>query len=186
MINIDYETFGREIRNRRKEMGLTQVELAGRAGISRNYLSQLERGKATNLSLRIFNALTLTTVIGDGVHKDLKTESDLSAVITAAAGITGELSRLNTGLNVLVTAVEEGALFVEERGELSRLTALNSSMDELLRVLKEDPANAGEALRIMQEYNPLRDDMDAFLYEIGRWGLGERSDRPAGKDYGIA
>lgn len=37
-------TFGRVLRLRRKEAGLTQEQLAGEAGIQRNYVSLIERG----------------------------------------------------------------------------------------------------------------------------------------------
>lgn len=44
------ETFGQNVRKRRLEEKLSQEELANAVGISRNYLSKIERGKATNLS----------------------------------------------------------------------------------------------------------------------------------------
>ena len=43
--------FGRAIQLRRAEVGLTQEELAARAGINRTYLGDLERG-ARNVALR--------------------------------------------------------------------------------------------------------------------------------------
>ena len=57
------ERFGRAVKGRREELGLTQEDLADRAGIHRTYLSDVERG-ARNLSLvnveRLALALTLT------------------------------------------------------------------------------------------------------------------------------
>jgi transcriptional regulator with XRE-family HTH domain len=44
------ERFGFAVKSRREELGLTQEELAGRAGIHRTYLSDVERG-GRNLSL---------------------------------------------------------------------------------------------------------------------------------------
>lgn len=38
---------GRALRQRRKDIGLTQAECAARAGVSAAWLSQLENGKAT-------------------------------------------------------------------------------------------------------------------------------------------
>jgi transcriptional regulator with XRE-family HTH domain len=57
------ERFGYAVKARREELGLTQEELAERAGIHRTYLSDVERG-ARNLSLvnieRLAAALALT------------------------------------------------------------------------------------------------------------------------------
>jgi transcriptional regulator with XRE-family HTH domain len=44
------ERFGRAVRVRREELGLTQEDLADRAGIHRTYISDIERG-TRNLSL---------------------------------------------------------------------------------------------------------------------------------------
>ena len=38
------ERFGDAVRGRREELGLTQEDLAGKAGIRRTYLSDVERG----------------------------------------------------------------------------------------------------------------------------------------------
>ena len=50
--------FGQTVRQRRREEGFSQEELAQKIGISRNYLSQIERGQATNLSWQVMNRLT--------------------------------------------------------------------------------------------------------------------------------
>ena len=56
------ERFGDAVRARREELGLTQEELADRAGIHRTYLSDVERG-SRNISLvnieRLAAALSL-------------------------------------------------------------------------------------------------------------------------------
>ena len=56
------ERFGFAVKVRREELGLTQEDLAERAGIHRTYLSDVERG-GRNLSLinieRLADALTL-------------------------------------------------------------------------------------------------------------------------------
>jgi transcriptional regulator with XRE-family HTH domain len=41
------EEFGARLRARRKELGLTQSQVADVIGVNRRVLSQLERGKAT-------------------------------------------------------------------------------------------------------------------------------------------
>ena len=40
------ERLGARIRHHRRQLGLTLVEVAGQAGISQPFLSQIERGKA--------------------------------------------------------------------------------------------------------------------------------------------
>jgi transcriptional regulator with XRE-family HTH domain len=56
------ERFGDAVRGRREELGLTQEDLADRAGIHRTYLSDVERG-SRNVSLvnieRLAAALSL-------------------------------------------------------------------------------------------------------------------------------
>ena len=44
------ERFGDAVRTRREELGMTQEDLADKAGIHRTYLSDIERG-SRNLSL---------------------------------------------------------------------------------------------------------------------------------------
>ena len=52
------DEFGKKVRERRVEEGLSQEKLAQAVGISRNYLSQIERGQATNLSWQVMERLT--------------------------------------------------------------------------------------------------------------------------------
>lgn len=54
--------FGERVRERRMQERLSQVELARKVDISRNYLSQIERGEATNLSWQLMERLT--TILG--------------------------------------------------------------------------------------------------------------------------
>lgn len=59
---MDSRSFGLKVRNRRMEEGWSQEDLAKKAGISRPYLSRIERGVAKNLSLQV--AEKLVTVLG--------------------------------------------------------------------------------------------------------------------------
>jgi len=56
---MDPLQFGRQVQRRRKDMGISQEELARRAGLSRNYISIIERGEATNVSMRIIDNIAL-------------------------------------------------------------------------------------------------------------------------------
>jgi transcriptional regulator with XRE-family HTH domain len=57
MRSMELKSFGQRVRARRVEEGWSQEELARKAGISRNYLSQIERGVATNLSWQVMEKL---------------------------------------------------------------------------------------------------------------------------------
>lgn len=52
------DEFSKKVRERRVEEGLSQEKLAAAVGISRNYLSQIERGQATNLSWQVMERIT--------------------------------------------------------------------------------------------------------------------------------
>ncbi|MBW4474752.1 MAG: helix-turn-helix domain-containing protein [Stenomitos rutilans HA7619-LM2] len=65
------EDFGKIVRERRKQEGLSQEELADRVGISRNYLSQIERVQATNLSWQVMERLS--AVLGLQADQDTTT-----------------------------------------------------------------------------------------------------------------
>ena len=68
---MEMDEFGKKVRERRVEEGLSQEKLAQAVGISRNYLSQIERGQATNLSWQVVERLT--SVLG---LKEQETQSD--------------------------------------------------------------------------------------------------------------
>lgn len=59
---MDAKELGRQVLMRRKELDLTQGELAEQAGISRNYISLIERGEARNVSVNVLHELA--TVLG--------------------------------------------------------------------------------------------------------------------------
>ncbi len=52
-LGSDSVQFGGVVRDRRRAEKLSQSDLAEQVGISRNYLSQIERGEATNLSWNV-------------------------------------------------------------------------------------------------------------------------------------
>lgn len=61
--------FGKEIRRVRQEAGLSQEELAYRAGIHRTYISQLERGlKAPSLEV----VFRICAALGQEPHELIK------------------------------------------------------------------------------------------------------------------
>ena len=42
------------------------------------------------------------------------------------------------------------------------------------------------ALGKYQEYNDLRDDLDAYLYALAQWALGLEKTKPDSEDYGAS
>ncbi|MBN1316699.1 MAG: helix-turn-helix transcriptional regulator [Anaerolineales bacterium] len=56
---MDPYDLGRQVLQRRKEIGLSQGGLAEKAGISRNYVSLIERGEARNVSTKMVGQLAI-------------------------------------------------------------------------------------------------------------------------------
>ena len=54
---MELKTFGRKVHDRRVKEGWSQEDLANKADISRNYVSEIERGVATNLSWQVLERL---------------------------------------------------------------------------------------------------------------------------------
>ena len=50
---------GRQVQVKRKEKKLSQTELGELAGISRNYVSIIERGEADSISMKVLNQLAV-------------------------------------------------------------------------------------------------------------------------------
>jgi transcriptional regulator with XRE-family HTH domain len=56
---MDAKELGRQVLTRRKQKGLSQTELGELSGISRNYVSLIERGEAKNVSMKVINQLAV-------------------------------------------------------------------------------------------------------------------------------
>lgn len=77
--------FGQQVRDRRKREKLSQEELAQKVGISRNYLSQIERGQATNLSWQVRSTLAAALGLDPGAAPEIEDEADLPVGLAAFA-----------------------------------------------------------------------------------------------------
>lgn len=78
------EQLGREVRERRRLQGLTQSELAERAGLSTRYVAQVEAGLG---NLSILRLLDLTKALGVPLHEALCSEK--RQPIVALIGLRG-------------------------------------------------------------------------------------------------
>jgi transcriptional regulator with XRE-family HTH domain len=56
---MDAKELGRQVLSRRKEKRWSQEELGEMAGISRNYVSLIERGEADSISMKVINQLAV-------------------------------------------------------------------------------------------------------------------------------
>jgi transcriptional regulator with XRE-family HTH domain len=71
---IYMDNFAQQVRAQRKAQKLSQQELAQQVEISRNYLSEIERGEATNLSWQVRQKLAAAlglSPVGEAVETDL-------------------------------------------------------------------------------------------------------------------
>lgn len=78
-MNNDLYLIGQSIKARRKELQLTQNELANKLNMSQGYLADIENGKAKNPSLNTFNKIADTLQINldrlfAAVEKEIKNE----------------------------------------------------------------------------------------------------------------
>jgi len=56
---MDAKELGRQVLAKRKENGWSQEQLGQMADISRNYVSQIERGEADSISIKVINKLAI-------------------------------------------------------------------------------------------------------------------------------
>jgi len=65
----------------------------------------------------------------------------------------------------------------------NRTTAENAVW--LIRHLEAENERLRDALKITHRYNRLSHDLDAYLYEVVEWGLGNIEQEPNPEDYGL-
>ncbi len=56
---MDAKELGRQVLAKRKEKGWSQEQLGEMADISRNYVSQIERGEADSISIKVINKIAI-------------------------------------------------------------------------------------------------------------------------------
>ena len=76
-MELDYSRIGKQIANRRRELGLKQVEVCERAGINDKYLSCIERATSIpSLEVVMKLALALDTTPDTFLTGSIRYESD--------------------------------------------------------------------------------------------------------------
>src|SRR5512135_2538244 len=63
---MDSAELGHQVLAKRKKRGLSQSELGNLVGISRNYVSQIERGVAHSISMKVVNQLAVALGVSAG------------------------------------------------------------------------------------------------------------------------
>lgn len=58
ILQVDPQSIGRKIRDRRLQFNISRNDLAERSGISASYIGEIESGKHTNPSLAVLSLLS--------------------------------------------------------------------------------------------------------------------------------
>ena len=77
------------------------------------------------------------------------------------------------------------SLTLKDLEGLSKRDFDNAAVRESIAVTIGQLENAKEALKEIDSYNPLGNDLDAYLLEVNRWGRGLIKKKPNKKDFGL-
>ena len=98
--------FGLAVRAARKELGLSQAQLAQRCGCSQRFVSQVERGKST---AELERALRLLVELGVPI-----TAGNRNAVVDGRAEVNYAVMRIAEGLDAPPAKRKKLAAYLEE------------------------------------------------------------------------
>ena len=143
----DSRQLGNTVLIERRRLGIDQKELERRSGVSRSRISEIERGKGTNVGLdaiySLADALGVTVPYLLGLSQDALGEGD-AAVIKSLAG---------QYLTIEVDSKEQRQLLQDAIAALSALSPREQRRAvQLLRMLRqvEEDENASLAPRIIE------------------------------------
>jgi len=129
------QDLGKEIRRIRKELGLTLVELADRAGLSPSHVSEIETGKTTNPGVAALHKIT--TALGCDLSLAAGGDKPASAspsLVYSSPFTIEELQRMSgfesQALQRIRDIIEDPYLSREQR---RRITEMIVSLAEWLR-----------------------------------------------------
>ena len=92
---VDATDFGRAVRAARKEVGLSQVQLAQRCGCSQRFVSEVERGKASaelGRALSLMAALDVPVTAG-AIREDMDGRAEVRYALVRIASQLDEQPR---------------------------------------------------------------------------------------------
>lgn len=91
--DMDRGELGRRVLRYREGLGLSQTALAEQAGISRNYVSLIERGEARNVSMRVLDRLAAVLGVAPAVLTGQSEQDELLVAPTLRQlGLEDDLS----------------------------------------------------------------------------------------------
>ena len=160
------QDYDQRIRSARESAGLSQEELAQEVGLSRNYLSQIERGRATNLSFEVVRRISerLGLPVHEGAGPGSVPES-LRRFADEAGLPPADVAMLASG-----TATLEGLLLKKPMVVGYRVGRFTYAV--LSRLVKT-PWVAMANWLVEEELAPelIQDDFtpEALVREVGRW-----------------
>lgn len=83
-----------------------------------------------------------------------------------------------------MSAIQDATKKLQDGANLFRRQSVEKVVNEANAAVS-DLERARAALGILQKYNPLHNDLEAYLLEVGEWGLGQRDDKPDPKNFGV-
>ena len=105
MIILNYIEIGKRLKSRRKQLGLTQKQVADRMGLSEGSISRYESGKIENATTRVFSKFAVVLKVEPSWLIGFKAETDfehrLKSIIKDNQDLPEEV--LNKYLDMLET-----------------------------------------------------------------------------------
>lgn len=97
MINLDYLEIGLKIKQKRKALNLTQLQLAEKVGLTESSISRYESGKIATMPTSTINKICKVLHIAPaellGLNSDNSFEYDLKEVISSMEGLPAEAKK---------------------------------------------------------------------------------------------
>lgn len=116
MLHLDYKAIGERIKTRRKQLGLTQKQLAELVNLSEGSVSRYEHGKveeATMSKLREFAThLHVDTTWLVGLCEETEFETRIKAIIKKCEGLPSEallkiLNNIENNVDIILGTLED-------------------------------------------------------------------------------
>lgn len=98
---------------------------------------------------------------------------------------TGTLESANKEISQQDTKKEEGKMIHYSDCDCGGWEMMCENCQNQLGALENSTEKKIEALKIIIHYNRINNDLDRYLLDLAKWGLGRLPDKPNIKDYGI-